>query len=87
MALADRTLAAGTRVRLRSASHVIELRSDTGTVVRPDRWAGYYVIRLDQPAIYHQADGSLRDLSEIVELEDNLDVIDATTQPSAASGS
>ena len=36
----------GTRVRLRSASHVLRLRGDTGTVVRPDKWADYYVIHL-----------------------------------------
>jgi hypothetical protein len=47
--------------------------------VRPDGWEGYYVIHLDQPAIYHQPDGSVRDLPEIVELEDNFDIIDAAT--------
>ncbi len=71
----ERKLAVGTRVRLPSSSHVVELRSATGTVVRPDRYDGYYVIKLDQPAIYFAADGTTRDLPELVEAVDNLDVL------------
>ena len=71
-------LAAGTRVRLLSASHIVDLRSPTGSVVRADEWDGYYVIRLDQPAIYHNPDGTTRDLPEIVELIDNMAIVEAT---------
>ena len=43
----------------------MELRSATGTVVRPDRYDGYFVIKLDQPATYFAADGTTRDLPEL----------------------
>ena len=65
----------GTRVRLRSSSQVVELRAATGTIARPDRYQDYYVIRLDQPAVYYNADGTTRDLPEIVEAIDNFDII------------
>ena len=70
------TLAPGTRVRLRSANHLVDLRSSFGTVVRPDEWDDYYIVRLDEPAIYHNADGTTRDLPEIAQMVDNLDVLD-----------
>jgi len=66
----------GTRVRLRAPSPLLELRSDTGTVVRKDRWADYYIIRLDLPAISHDCEPV--ELREIREDIDNLDVIDET---------
>jgi len=68
-------LAAGTRVRLRSASHLVELRSDLGRVVRADIWDGYYIVRLDQPALYHDPNGSTEELTEIREAADNMDVL------------
>ncbi len=68
-------LAPGRRVRLRSASHVIELRSSTGQVVRPDTSFDYYFIHLDHPALYHHADGRLEELDEIAEDIDNLDLL------------
>lgn len=68
-------LSVGTRVRLRSASHLVELRSPFGEIVRPDEYAGYYVVRLDHPALYHQADGTVRELPEIVEMADNMELL------------
>jgi hypothetical protein len=68
-------LSVGTRVRLRSASHVVELRSDAGQIVGRDRWDGYYIVRLDRPALYREADGRVRELPEIAELADNMDVL------------
>ncbi len=73
--LEKQELKPGTRVRLRSASHVLRLRGDTGTVVRPDKWADYYVIHLDRPAVYLHADGREEELAEICEDIDNLDVL------------
>lgn len=63
------------RVRLLSAAHVLTLRADTGYVVRPDEWDDYFIIRLDQPALYHHADGRIEDLWEVRELADNLELI------------
>ena len=71
----DKTIAVGARVRLRSASHVVTLRSADGEVVRPDTYDGYYVVRLDQPALHHEADGRTRELPEIVELAENLEAL------------
>ena len=70
-----REIAPGTRVRLRSASHVIDLQSTTGRIVRPDEWGDYYIVRLDRPARYHHADGRVEELDEIREDADNLDVL------------
>ena len=70
-----RALEPGTRVRLRSASHVIELRSATGRIVRPNEWGDYYIVRLDRPALYHHADGRVEELEEIREDADNMDVL------------
>jgi hypothetical protein len=75
MAIKPRVLPPGTRVRLLSSSHAVRLRSNTGTVQRPDEDADYYVIRLDAPAIYLHADGSESDLAEIVEDVDNLAIL------------
>ena len=76
----------GTRVRLRSASHVVDLRSDTGRVVRFDPIDGMPVIRLDAPAVYHEADGGTRDLSEIVEAEENIEVLEDEAQAVSSEG-
>ena len=70
-----RELRQGTRVRLRAPSPLLRLRSDMGTVVRKDQWADYYVIRLDRPALYHDAEGRVEELTEICEDIDNLEVI------------
>ena len=67
----------GTRVRLRSASHVVDLRSDTGRVVRTDPYDGLPVIHLDEPALYREADGTTRELPELVQSTENLEILDS----------
>ena len=68
-------LAPGTRVRLRAVAAPVELTADTGTVIRPDEFDGYYVVRLDHPAIYREAAGQTRPLSEISQDAENLDIL------------
>lgn len=70
-------LKAGTRVRLREPSYNLKLLSQTGTIVRPDKWMDYYIVRLDEPAYYVHADGRQEELTEVREDIDNLDVIPA----------
>ena len=68
-------LAPGTRVRLRSASHVITLQADTGYVVKPAEWLDYYIVHLDRPALYMHLDGRFESLDEIREDADNLEIL------------
>ena len=63
----------GARVRLRAPSSQLELRVDTGTVVRPDVWDGYYIVRLDAPAILHHDPDPPAEMLEVVEAADNLE--------------
>jgi hypothetical protein len=42
----------------------------TGVAAHPE-WTGYYIVRLDQPAIYY-CRGQDEPLSDIVEADDNL---------------
>lgn len=65
----------GSRVKLLSTSHVLHLRNPHGQILRPGEWDGYYVILLDEPAVYIHADGSKEAISEIRELADNFVVI------------
>jgi hypothetical protein len=71
----EQQIVTGMRVRLRAPSPLVELRSDTGTVLRPDEWDGYYIVSLDRPALYHEGDGRVRELPEIAEAADNLEVL------------
>ena len=65
----------GTRVQIVAPSAVLELRSDTGTIIGPDQWEGYYLIHLDLPAISRDTvDGSPEDLPNIREHVENLKV-------------
>ena len=68
-------LEAGMRVRLRAPTWGLRLRSDTGRVVGPGDADGYYVIRLDQPALYDHGTGEPEKLREIVEASDNFDIL------------
>jgi hypothetical protein len=77
--IARHELRPGTCIRLRAPSSLLELRADTGTVVRKDRWAEYYIVRLDKPAICH--DGEPIELTEVREDIDNFDVIDESVPP------
>ena len=72
---------AGTRVRLRAPAPGLKLRSDTGTVVRPDEWLGYYIVHLDLPAYYEHTQGNLEVLEDICEAEDNLEVLPTDRGP------
>jgi len=40
-----------------------------------DSYDSLPIILLDAPAVYHNADGSTRDLPQVVESEDNLDIL------------
>jgi hypothetical protein len=73
-------LASGTRVRLRAPDPGLTLRSDFGTIVGPDEYngsLGYYVVRLDAPALYDHGRDKPEVLDEVVELIDNMDVVAA----------
>lgn len=61
----------GTRVRLRAPAHGLKLAAATGSIVGPDKWEGYYIVRLDQPAWYEN-----EELQEIREAWDNLEILD-----------
>jgi hypothetical protein len=66
----------GTRVRLRSSSHSLELQSNTGYVVRPAEWLDYFIVRLDKPAQYRHASGETETLEEIRVDADNMEVLE-----------
>lgn len=42
---------------------------------RPDRWSGYYIVRLDLPARYRHPGGRTEQLYEVREAADNLEVL------------
>lgn len=69
------TLAPGTRIRLLSSACDLELRSSRGRIVGPGEWQGYYIVRLDKPALYRFADGWTEPLDEIREHVDNMEVL------------
>jgi hypothetical protein len=69
-------LEAGTRVCLRAPTWGLTLRADIGTVVGATEDDGYYVIHLDQPALYDHGTGEIVELPEVVEASDNVDVLD-----------
>lgn len=69
------TLAPGTRVRICGKPIGVTLNRSTGTVVEPDVWEGYYIIRLDVPALYHHADGREERIQTLREASDNLSIL------------
>lgn len=79
MTISRPALTPGTRVRLRSVSHVLTLDDapggDLGTIERPDE-LDYYLVRLDRPARYHTAEGQTELLTEVLEDVDNLEALD-----------
>jgi hypothetical protein len=77
----QKTLRSGTRVRLIAPSGELRLRTDTGTVVGPDRYEGSYIVHLDEPARYSPLPGQIEEASEIVEDGDNLAVLPWRHQP------
>src|SRR6266542_2487102 len=70
----------GQRVRLRPPLIEVELRSPLGTVARDGEYAGYYIIRLDEPARYYPlgraTSSGCEEITELVESSDNVDVWD-----------
>lgn len=69
-----RTLAIGTRVRVRGNPSGIELQVNTGEIIRRDQMDGYVIIRLDEPTISYDDPAPEEEISEIVEAADNLEV-------------
>lgn len=52
------------------------LQSDLGEIVSIDHyWDGFYIVRLDQPALHHNPDGSIEECAEIREAVDNLTIV------------
>ena len=76
-AIDEAHITVGSRVRLLYPSPQLELRSDTGTVVRPEEWDGYYIVRLDAPAILRHGDDPPEEVEEVAEAADNLETIGA----------
>lgn len=74
-ALDDAHIKVGSRVRLLYPSPQLELRSDTGTVIRPDKWDGYYIVRLDAPATLRHGADLPEEVEEVAEAADNLESI------------
>jgi hypothetical protein len=74
--ITNRTLAIGTRVRIKGNPSGIQLRAHTGKIIRHDEMDGYVIVQLDEPAISYDDPGTEEDISEIIEAADNLDVIE-----------
>jgi hypothetical protein len=70
----------GTRVRIIGPQQALGVTLDTpyGTVVAPDEYSGYYLVRLDAPATYHYADGRTEQIDEVREFWDNLEIVGPT---------
>lgn len=68
-------LVPGTPVRITAKPIGVTLVRPTGVIVGPSKWEGYYLVRLDEPAIYHRGDGTDEPLAEIVEAPDNFAVL------------
>lgn len=72
----DTDLVPGTRVRVRSRTPLLQLRTDVGTIVRKDQWADYYIVGLDRPADYHDGKGApIEKVSEIRVDVDDIEVL------------
>ena len=66
----------GMRVRLRAPTWGLTLSSDTGRVIAQTENDGYYIVRLDAPALYDHGSGPPEELDEVIEASDNMDVIE-----------
>ena len=67
----------GQHVQLLGNPVAVTLRGRAGTVLRPDKWDGYYIVHLDTPALYHEANGDVDLLPEIRVAADNLALLPA----------
>ena len=70
-----RELRPGTRVRLRAPDPTLTLESDRGSIVGPDEYLDYYVVRLDRPAKLRHDPDDIEWLDEVVEDIDNLEIV------------
>jgi len=68
-------LALGTRVRVTAKPIGVTLVRPTGMIVGRSKWEGYYLVRLDEPGIYHRGDGTDEPIDEIVEAPDNFAIL------------
>jgi hypothetical protein len=76
----------GARVRLRAPSPGLKLTSDLGTIVGPGDYDGYFVVRLDAPALLKHHGDTPEILEEVIQLYDNMDVVpDASAEPATNS--
>ena len=68
----------GMRVRILGPASAlgVTLATPFGTVLAPDEYAGYYLVRLDTPATYQHADGFAEPLLDIREFWDNLAIVE-----------
>ncbi len=66
----------GTRVRLRAPDPLLDLTSDTGTVLEPSEWDYYYLVRLDEPARHRHVPGRIEETRVICEAIENLEVLE-----------
>jgi hypothetical protein len=68
----------GTRVRILGPDSAlgVTLATPFGTVVAPDEYQGYYLVRLDEPASYRHTDGYTEQIDEVREFWDNLDILE-----------
>ena len=71
----NRTISIGTRIRIKGNPSGIQLRSDTGEIVRFDEQDGYVIVRLDDPALVYDVPDTGEEISEIVEAIENLQAI------------
>jgi hypothetical protein len=72
------TIQEGTRVRILGPESALGVTLGTpfGTVVAPDEYQGYYLVRLDEPATYHHSDGHTEQIDEVREFWGNLGILE-----------
>lgn len=69
----------GTAVRLRSVPYALECSSTLGRIAHPVAgWAGYYIVRLDQPA-RHVAFGQVEYLPDLRLAATDLELVAETS--------
>ncbi len=69
-------VALGMPVELKHPNPTVRFKAITGVIARRDKWDGYVIVKLDQPASYERADGEVEELAEIRVADDDLVVID-----------
>jgi hypothetical protein len=74
----------GTRVELIAPTPLLKLKSALGSIIKPDEWFGYYLVRLDKPATYYDAERKRRRLRIISESRDNLALVQQPENPTSS---